>query len=42
MNTNYSKGTRESILELYKFRIEALLYKITFLENHIEVMNLNN
>tara|TARA_R110000803_G_scaffold154013_3_gene218832 strand:- start:273 stop:410 length:138 start_codon:yes stop_codon:yes gene_type:complete len=45
MRTNQSHQTKDSLLEEYKYRIEALLNKVNFLEAQLEVsklMNFNN
>jgi|TARA_R110000772_G_scaffold166918_2_gene278584 hypothetical protein len=37
MGTNYSQETAQSIIEQYKFRVEALSNKIEFLQAQIEI-----
>ena len=37
MGTNYSQETAQSIIEQYKFRVEALSNKIEFLQAQLEV-----
>ena len=40
MRTNYSQQTKDTLIEEYEYRIEALQIKIEFLKAQLEINNI--